>query len=329
MCDDCAVSRIAPSQSGKYLAQYWNTSKGGHIFVLNFRDGSESKVKEADFLAWRTDEDYFAINGGKICLYRAAGSASDSCWGIPSWTENDSGSGHLMSNPGHIKGVWNGTSLRFSNGSDIWSFDYSKHEFSQTASEGRVVEMTDRGIVVSEDNDNGYRSGMFKVIYNDGKVENYDHYVWLANDGSTFSTSGNKTVVANTKHGTIEQRSYLEGSSAVNISGNGEYLAYVDSLNTVSVYSLAAGVKVGTIKLTGKPYSAAAVQFAPSGSSLYANYFDSLRGQEMTLKVDLEPRNWYSSNCGIVRRTVSLTEWRRVTEMSEPSRGFACSSYVR
>ena len=329
MCDDCAVSRIAPSQSGKYLVQYWNTSKGGHIFVLNFRDGSESKVEEADFLAWRTDEDYFAIKGGKICLYRAVGGVSDRCWVIPSWTENDSGLGHLMSNPGHIKGVWDGSSLRFSNGLDIWSFDYRKQEFSKTASEGRVVEMTDCGVVVSEDSDNGYRSGMFKVIYNDGKVENYDRYVWLANDGSTFSTSRNKTVVANTRYGTIEQRSYLEGSSAVNISGNGEYLAYVDSLNTVSVYSLAAGVKVGTIKLTGKPYSAAAVQFAPSGSSLYASYFDSLRGREMTEKVDLEPRNWFSSNCGIVRRTVSLTEWRRVTEMSEPSRGFACSSYVR
>ena len=48
----------------------------------------------------------------------------------------------------------------------------------------------------------------------------------------------------------------------------------------------------------------------------------------MTVKVDLEPHKWYGSNCGIVRRTVSLTEWRRVTEMSEPSRGFACSGYV-
>ena len=165
-------------------------------------------------------------------------------------------------------------------------------------------------------------------IYNDGQVENYNRYVWLANDGSTVSTSKNRTVVANTRHGTIEQRSYLEGSSAVNISNNGEYLAYVDSLNTVSVYSLAAGMKVGTIKLTGRPYSAAAVQFSSSGSSLYANYFDSLRGREMTVKVDLEPHNWYRDNCGIVRRTVSLTEWRRVTEMSEPSRGFACSNYV-
>lgn len=329
MCDDCAVSRIAPSQSGKYLAQYWNTSKGGHIFVLNFNDGSESIVEEADFLAWRTDEDYFVINSGKICLYRAVGGASDRCWVIPSWTENDSGRGHLMSNPGHIKGVWDGSSLKFSNGSDIWSFDYSTHQFSQTTSEDHVVEMTDRGVVVSENSDDNYNVGMFKVIYNDGKVENYNRYVWLANDGSTVSTSRNGTVVANTRYGTIEQRSYLEGSSAVNISNNGEYLAYVDSLNTVSVYSLAAGMKVGTIKLTGRPYSAAAVQFNSSGSSLYANYFDSLRGREMTVKVDLEPHNWYRSNCGIVRRTVSLTEWRRVTEMSEPSRGFACSSYVR
>ena len=64
MCDDCAVSRIAPSQSGKYLAQYWNSSKGGRIFVLNFDDGTESVVEEGDFLAWRTDEEYFAIHGG-------------------------------------------------------------------------------------------------------------------------------------------------------------------------------------------------------------------------------------------------------------------------
>jgi len=328
MCDDCAVSRIAPSQSGKYLAQYWNTSKGGHIFVLDFNDGAESMVEGADFLAWRTDEDYFVLNGGKICLYRAVGGASDRCWVIPSWTENDSSLGHLMSNPGHIKGVWDGSSLKFSNGSNIWSFDYSTHQFSQTTSEGRVVEMTEHGVVVSEDSDKGYNTGMFKVIYNDGKVESYDRHVWLANDGSTVSTSRNRTVVANTRHGTIEQRSYLEGPSAVNISNNGEYLAYVDSLNTVSVYSLAAGMKVGTITLTGSPYSAAAVQFSPSGSSLYANYFDSLRGREMTVKVDLDPRNWYGNNCGIVHRTVSPTEWHRVTEMSEPDSGLACSGYV-
>ena len=169
---------------------------------------------------------------------------------------------------------------------------------------------------------------MFKVIYDDGEVEAYDRYVWLANDGSTVSTSGSGTVVANTRYGKIEQRSFLEGPSAVSISNNGEYLAYADSQNTVSIYSLAAGMTVGTITLTGRPYSAAAVQFSPSGSSLYANYFDSSKGVEVTVKVNLDPNVWYSNDCGVVRRSVSSAEWRRVTEMDEPKSGFACSSYV-
>ena len=321
MCDDCAVSRIAPSQSGKYLAQYWNSSKGGRIFVLNFDDGTESVVEEGDFLAWRTDEDYFAIHGGKTCLYRAVDGASEQCWSIPSWTDNDSTSGR-------IKGVWDGNSLKFSNGASVWSFDYKTHQFGQTTPEGRVVEMTGHGIVVSEGGGDSSSPGMFKVIYDDGEVEAYDRYVWLANDGSTVSTSGSGTVVANTRYGKIEQRSFLEGPSAVSISNNGEYFAYADSLNTVSIYSLAAGMTVGTITLTGRPYSAAAVQFSPSGSSLYANYFDSSKGVEVTVKVNLDPNVWYSNDCGVVRRSVSSAEWRRVTEMDEPKSGFACSSYV-
>lgn len=223
--------------------------------------------------------------------------------------------------------MWDGSTLKFSNGSNIWSFNYKTHQFDQTTPEGRVVEMTPHGIVVSEGDGEGSNFDMLKVIYNDGKVEAYDRHVWLANDGSNISTSRNGTVVANTRYGTIEQRSYLQGPSAVDISNNGEYLAYADSLNTVAVYSLAAGMTVGTITLTGQPYSAASVQFSPSGSSLYANYFDSSKGVEVTVKVNLDPNVWYSNNCGVVRRSVSSAEWRRVTEMDEPKSGFACSDY--
>lgn len=328
MCDDCAVARISPSQSGKYLAQYWNGPGGDFTFILNSDDGTESVVEDGDFLAWRTDEDYFAIQNGKTCLYRAVDGVSEQCWSIPSWTENDSSSGRIISNPGRIKGVWDGNSLKFSNGSSIWSFNYKTHQFSQTTPEGRVVEMNAHGIVVLEDSDEGSSSGIFKVIYSDGKVETYDRYAWLANDGSSISTSRNGTIVANTRYGKIEQRSYRQISSAVDISSNGEYLAYADSLNAVSVYSLAAGTKVGTIPLPGMPYSAAAVQFTPSGSSLYLNYFDSSTGKEVTLKVDLNPDSWYDDNCKVVRRSISSDDWYRVTEMDKPKSGFACSSYV-
>ena len=320
MCDDCAVARIAPSATGKYLAQYWNVNNDDIIFVLNSQGGSESMVKNADFLAWLSEEDYFAIQDGKTCIYRAVDGASEQCWSIPSWIQSDY-------NPGRIKGVWDGSTLKFSNGSNIWSFNYKTHQFDQTTPEGRVVEMTAHGIVVSEGDGEGSNFDMLKVIYNDGKVEAYDRHVWLANDGSNISTSRNGTVVANTRYGTIEQRSYLQGPSAVDISNNGEYLAYADSLNTVAVYSLAAGMTVGTITLTGQPYSAASVQFSPSGSSLYANYFDSSKGVEVTVKVNLDPNVWYSNNCGVVRRSVSSAEWRRVTEMDEPKSGFACSDY--
>lgn len=327
MCDVCGVSRISPSHSGKYLAQHWNGPSGDFTYILNSDDGTESVVEDGDFLAWRTDEDFFAIQNGKTCLYRAVDGGSERCWSIPSWIEDDSSAGNITSNPGRIKGVWDGNSLKFSNGSTIWSFNYKTHQFSQTIPKGRVVEMTSHGIVVSEDSEEGPGSGIFKVIYSDGKVETYDHYVWLANDGSSISTSRNGTVVANSSYGAIEQRSYPGGSSTVDISTNGEYLAYVDSLSSVSVYSLAARTKVGTIPLPGVPYSAAAVQFTPSGSSLYLNYFDSSTGREVTLKVDLNPDSWYDDNCKVVRRSISSDDWSRVTEMDQPKSGFACSSY--
>lgn len=325
MCDDCGVSRISPSQSGKYLAQYWSGPSGDFTYILNSYDGTESMVEDGDFLTWRTDEDYFAIKNGKTCLYRAADGSSEQCWSIPSWAETDSSAGSITSNPGRIKGVWDGVSLKFSDGSRIWSFNYETRQFSQTTSSGRVIEMTAHGTVVLEGSDEG--SGIFKVIYSDGSVETYDRHVWLANDGTSISTSRNGTVVANSRYGKIEQRSYFQGPSAVGISNNGEYLAYVDSLSSVSVYSLAAGTKVGTIPLPGVPYSAAAVQFTPSGSSLYLNYFDSSTGKEVTLKVDLNPDSWYDDNCKVVRRSISSDDWYRVTEMDKPKSGFACSSY--
>lgn len=328
MCDDCAVARIAPSQSGKYLAQYWNGPAGDVTFVLNSDNGTESVVEKGDFLAWRTDEDYFAISNGKTCLYRAVDGVSEQCWRIPHWPKNDARSGDILSNPGRIKGVWDGSSLKFSNGSSVWSFNYKTRQFDRTSPEGRVVEMSSHGIVVAEDNDESANSRVFKVIYNDGKVESYDRYVWLGNDGSSVTTSSNGTFVANTRYGATEQRSYRQTSSATDISDSGEYLAYVDSLNSVSVYSLAARTKIGTIPLPGMPYSAAAVQFSPSGSSLYLNYFDSSTGKEVTLKVDLNPDSWYDDNCKVVRRSISSDDWYRVTEMDKPKSGFACSSYV-